>query len=95
MGLLLGNHLLGVFLFDDDHLKGSSRWHMCWGWRNSRWCGGVSSVVVILILIISILIATVVFILVGVAGQNPLGSSVSTTRGAGKPTLPPMEPRDL
>jgi hypothetical protein len=30
-----------------------------------------------------------------VAGQNPPGSSVSTTRGAGKPTLPPMEPRDL
>jgi hypothetical protein len=30
-----------------------------------------------------------------VAGQNPMGSSVSTTRGAGKPTLPPMEPRDL
>jgi hypothetical protein len=32
---------------------------------------------------------------VHVAGQNPPGSSVSTTRGAGKPTLPPMEPRDL
>jgi hypothetical protein len=32
---------------------------------------------------------------VPVAGQNPPGSSVSTTRGAGKPTLPPMEPRDL
>ena len=30
-----------------------------------------------------------------VAGQNPPRSSVSTTRGAGKPTLPPMEPRDL
>jgi hypothetical protein len=30
-----------------------------------------------------------------VVGQNPPGSSVSTTRGAGKPTLPPMEPRDL
>jgi hypothetical protein len=30
-----------------------------------------------------------------VADQNPPGSSVSTTRGAGKPTLPPMEPRDL
>jgi hypothetical protein len=30
-----------------------------------------------------------------VAGQNPPGSSVSTTRGAGKPTLPPIEPRDL
>jgi hypothetical protein len=25
-----------------------------------------------------------------VAGQNPPGSSVSTTRGAGKPTLPPI-----
>jgi hypothetical protein len=30
-----------------------------------------------------------------VAGQNPPGSNVSKTRGAGKPTLPPMEPRDL
>jgi hypothetical protein len=30
-----------------------------------------------------------------VAGQNPPGSSVSTTRGAEKPTLPPMEPRGL
>jgi hypothetical protein len=33
--------------------------------------------------------------LLSVAGQNPPGSSVSTTRGAEKPTLPPMEPRDL
>jgi hypothetical protein len=32
---------------------------------------------------------------ISVAGQNPPGSSVSTTRGAGKPTMPPMEPRDL
>jgi hypothetical protein len=32
---------------------------------------------------------------VSVVGQNPPGSSVSTTRGAGKPTLLPMEPRDL
>jgi hypothetical protein len=62
-GLLLRNHLHGVFLFDDDLLRGSNRWCKCKGWHGSRGCGGIPSIVVILI--ISILIAPVLAILVG------------------------------
>jgi hypothetical protein len=61
--LLLGNHLHGVFFFDDDHIRGNSRWRRHRGWHSSRGCGGVSSIIVILI--ISILIAAVVCILIG------------------------------
>jgi hypothetical protein len=54
-GLLLGNHLHGVFLHDGLLRCGSSRWHRRRGWCSSdRGCSGVSSIVVILILILGI-----------------------------------------
>jgi uncharacterized membrane protein YhaH (DUF805 family) len=46
---LLGNHLHGVFLFDNDHLEGSSRW------RSSRGCHSISFIVIIVILIVAVL----------------------------------------
>jgi hypothetical protein len=50
-GLLLRNHLHRVFLIDGDHHMGSSKWCRSRGWRNSnRGCGGISSVIIILIL---------------------------------------------
>jgi hypothetical protein len=36
--LLLGNHLHGVFFFDDDHIRGNSRWRRHRGWHSSRGC---------------------------------------------------------
>jgi hypothetical protein len=47
---LLRNHLHRVFPFDDDRLTCSGRGSMDRGWRSIRGCGGVSSIVVILIL---------------------------------------------
>jgi hypothetical protein len=63
-GLLLGNHLHAVFLVNDDHLRGNSRWHRNRGWCSSKGCTDVSSVVIILILIVSVLIIAVVSILI-------------------------------
>jgi uncharacterized protein involved in cysteine biosynthesis len=42
----------GVFLDNDDHLGGGSRWHRNEGWHNSKRCGGVSSIVVVTLLIV-------------------------------------------
>jgi uncharacterized integral membrane protein len=54
---LFWNHLHRVLLFhDDDHLVGSSRWHGNRGWRSSRGCGGVTSIIVIFLIFIFIVI---------------------------------------
>jgi hypothetical protein len=60
-------HLRGLFLVDGELLKGSRRWCRSRRWCSSRGCGGVPSIIVILILIliINILITMVLAILVG------------------------------
>jgi hypothetical protein len=52
----------GVFLFlnNDDHLGGGSRWHRNEGWHNSKRCGGVSSIVVVTLLIVIVIFIFIV-----------------------------------
>jgi hypothetical protein len=57
MGLLLRNHLHRVFLINDDHLGGSSRWRRYRGWHSSRGCGSISSIIIVLIIaVVSLLV---------------------------------------